>query len=141
MVLDDLKIKLMDFLNLGLLFDLNVTSESEIEDWLFRNFPKDNSKNKYYTEHEKGSDLYAIRSVHENSKPIKELIRRNRLIDSLVYVGVPLQFDLNEIDEIEIDNHLAKSVKYFHDRNLTRGVFYTLDHEIGSDIFIIRRVN
>ena len=24
---------------------------------------------------------------------------------------------------------------------ITRGVFYTLDHEIGSDLFIIRIVN
>ena len=40
MVLDDLKIKLKDFLNSALLFDLNMTSENEIEDWLLRNFPK-----------------------------------------------------------------------------------------------------
>ena len=40
MVLDDLKIKLKDFLNSTLLFNLNMTSESEIEDWLLRNFPK-----------------------------------------------------------------------------------------------------
>ena len=54
-----------------------------------------------------------------------------RLINPLVYVGLPLHFDLDETDEIEIDNHLAKSIKYFDDRNLTCGVFYTLDHEIG----------
>ena len=141
MVLNDQKIKLKDVLNMGLTFDLNMTSESEIEDWLLRNFPKNNSKSKYYIEHEKGSDLYVIRSAHENSKLIKELIKIKRLIDPLVYVGVPLRFDLDEIDEIEIDNHLAKSIKYFHDNNLTRGVFYTVDHEIGSDLFTIRRVN
>ena len=141
MVLDDLKIKLKDFLNSALFFDLNMTSESEIEDWLLRNFPKNNSKSKYYIEHEKSSDLYVIRSARQNSKLIKELIRKNRLIDPLVYVGVPLRFDLDEIDEIEIENHLAKSIRYLHDTNLTRGIFYTLDHEIGSVKFIIRRVN
>ena len=139
MVLNDQKIKLKDVLNMGLTFDLNMTSESEIEDWLLRNFPKYNSKSKYYIEHEKGSDIYVIRSAQENSKLIKELIKIKRLMDPLVYVGVPLRFDLDEIDEIE--NHLAKSIKYFHDNNLTRGVFYTVDHEIGSDLFIIRRVN
>ena len=103
--------------------------------------PKNNSKSKYYIEHEKGSDLFVIRSARENSKLIKELIRKNRLIDPIVFVGVPLHFDLDEIDEIEIENHLAKSIKYALERKLTRGVFYTIDHEIGSDKFIIRRVN
>ena len=141
MVLDDFKIKLKDFLNSALLFDLNMTSESEIEDWLLRNFPKNNSKSKYYIEHEKGSDLYVIRSARENPKLIKKLIKMKSLIDPPVYVGVPLHFDLDKIDEIEIENRLAKSIKYLHDTNLTRGAFYTLDHEIGSDKFIIRRVN
>ena len=103
MVLNDQKIKLKDVLNMGLTFDLNMTSESEIEDWLLRNFPKNSSKSKYYIEHEKGSDLYVIRSAPENSKLIKELIKIKRLIDPLVYVGVPLWFDLNEIDDIEIE--------------------------------------
>ena len=139
MVLNDQKIKLKDVLNMGLTFDLNMTSESEIEDWLLRNFPKYNSKSKYYIEHEKGSDIYVIRSAQENSKLIKELIKIKRLIDPLVYIGVPLRFDLDEINEI--DNHLAKSIKYFHDNNLTHGVFYTVDHETSSDLFIIRRLN
>ena len=141
MVLDVLRIKPKDFLNSALLFDLNITSENEIEDWLLRKFPKNNSESKYYIEHENGSDLYVIRSARENSKLIKKLIKIKKLINPLVYVGVPLRFDLDEINEIEIENHLARSIKYFHDADLTRGVFYTLDHEIGSDIFIIRRVN
>ena len=141
MVLDNVKVKLKDFLNTPSMFDLNMTSESKIEDWLLRIFSKDSIKNKCYIEHEKDSDLYVIRSARKNSKLIKELIKINRLIDPLVYVGVPLQFDPDETDELETDNHLAKSIKYFHNRNLTRGVFYTLDHEIGSDVFTIRRVN
>ena len=141
MVLNNVKFKLKDFLNMPLLFDLNMVSESEILDWFLRNFPRNNSKSKYYLEHDEGSDLFIVRSARENSKLIKELIRKNRLIDPLVYVGVPLRFDLDEFDEIEIENHLAKSIRYLHDANLTRGVFYTLDHEIGSDIFIIRSVN
>ena len=120
---------------MGLKPNLNMASESEIEDWLLRNFPKNNSKSKYYIEHEKGSDLYVTRSARENSKLIKELIKIKRLIDLLVYVRVSLQFDLLQFD------HLAKSIKYFHDNNLTGGVFYTVDHEIGSDLFMIRRVN
>ena len=98
MVLDDLKIKLKDFLNSALLFDLNMASENEIEDWLLRNFPKNNSESKYYIEHEKGSDLYVIRSARENSKLIKKLIKIKKLINPLVYVGVPLRFDLDEIN-------------------------------------------
>ena len=141
MVLNDVKIKLKHFLNTPLMFDLNMTSESEIEDWPLRYFPIDNTKNNYYIKHEKVSDLYVIRSARKNSKLIKELININRLIGPLVFVGVPLRFDLDEGDEIEIDNHLAKSIKYYHARNLTHGVFYTLDHEIGSYLFIIRRVN
>ena len=47
---------------MGLTFDLNMTSESEIEDWLLRNFPKINSKSKYYIEHEKGSDFVKIQN-------------------------------------------------------------------------------
>ena len=140
-VLNNAKFKLKVFLNMLLLFDLNMVSESEILDWFLRNFPRNNSKSKYYLEHDEGSNLFVERIARENSKLIKESIRKNRLIDPLVYVGVPLRFDLDEIDEIEIENHLAKSIRYLHDTNLTRGVFYTLDHEIGSDIFIIRRVN
>ena len=62
MVLNDQKIKLNNVLNMGLTFDLNMTSESEIEDWLLRNFPKINTQSKYYIEHEKGSDFVKIQS-------------------------------------------------------------------------------
>ena len=46
MVLDDRKIKLKDFLNAGLFFNLDMVSESQVQKWLLRNFPKDNSKKK-----------------------------------------------------------------------------------------------
>ena len=84
MVLDDRKIKLKDFLNAGLFFNLDMVSESQVQKWLLRNFPKDNSKKKCYIEHEKGSDVFTIRSAHENSKLIKELIKRKKEVDLLI---------------------------------------------------------
>ena len=68
MVLNNVKFKLKNFLNMPLLFDLNVVSEGEILDWFLRNFPRNNSKSKYYLEHDEGSDLFVVRSARENSK-------------------------------------------------------------------------
>ena len=50
MVLTNLIINPEDFLNLPSLFNLNMTRESEIEDWLLRNI-QTNNKEEYYIEH------------------------------------------------------------------------------------------
>ena len=47
MVLTNLTINPEDFLNLPLLFNLNMTRESEIEDWLLRNI-QTNNEEEYY---------------------------------------------------------------------------------------------
>ena len=116
-------------------------TETEILKWFWRNFSKSNTKSKYYIEHEKGSDLFVVRSVRFNTELIKELMNNNRPIDPQVLVGVPMKFDLDEIDEPEIEAQIANSIRYVIDRHLTRGVLYTLEHENGSDTFIRRRVN
>ena len=107
-----------------------MTSESEILEWLFRNFPKNSSKSKYYIEHDEGSMLFIVRSARENSKIIKELNRKKKAIDLQIVVGVLLHFNLDEIDELEIENYFAKSIKFFLHRNLTDGVFILLTTQV-----------
>ena len=52
MVLTNLTINPEEFLNLPLLFNLNMTGESEIKDWLLRN-TQTNNEEEYYIEHKK----------------------------------------------------------------------------------------
>ena len=54
LVLNNIPINIEDFVNIPLLFDLNKTLESEIEEWIRNNIPL-NSKEKYYFKHKKGS--------------------------------------------------------------------------------------
>ena len=134
MVLTNLTINPEDFLNLPLLFNLNMTRESEIKDWLMRNI-QTNNKEEYYIEHKKVSNLFIIRKPRANSDAVKA----NSFINPEEFLNVPLYFDLNETSEIEIDNWMAKSIRYWITRNPPTGRFYYVDHKNGSNLFVIRK--
>ena len=61
MVLNNIAVNMEDFVNILLLFDLNKTLESEIKDWIAKNILI-NSKEEYYIEHKKGSNLFIVRN-------------------------------------------------------------------------------
>ena len=124
MVLTNVTINHEDFLTLPLLFNLNMTRESEIEDWLLRNI-QTNNEEKYYIEHKKGSNLFIVRKPSEIFKK---------------FLNVPLLFDLNKTSENEIENWMAKSIWYWITKNTpTDNSRNYIDHLNDSNLFVIRR--
>ena len=91
MVLNNITVTIEDFVNITLLFDLNKTLASEIKNWIMKNVPI-NSKEEYYIEHKKGSNLFIVRNTRTNS----EAVRANAFINPEEYLNVPLRFDLDE---------------------------------------------
>ena len=133
MVLNNITVNMEDFINIPLLFDLNKTYESEIKNWIVKNIPI-NSKEKYYIEHKKGSNLFTVRNTRTNS----ETVRGNAFINPEEYLNVPLRFDLDETSESEIEKWIVKSIKYWITRNAVNTRHY-IDHADGSNLLIIRR--
>ena len=108
MVLTNLTINLEDFLNLPLLFNLNMTDESEIEDCLLRNI-QTNNEEEYYIEHKKGSNLFIVRKPSANSDAVKA----NSFINPEECLNATLLFDLNKTSKNEIENWMMKSIRYW----------------------------
>ena len=133
LVLNNIPINTEDFANIPLLFDLNKTLESEIEEWIRNNIPL-NSKEEYYIEYKKGSNLFIVRSIQKNS----EAVRANAFINPEEYLNVPLLFDLDETSELEIENWIVKSIRYWITKNAPTGRYY-IGHVDGSNLFIIRK--
>ena len=84
MVLNNITVNIEDFINIPLLFDLSKTLESEIKNWIMKNIPI-NSKEEYYIEHKKGSNLFIVRNTRTNS----ETVRANVFINTEEYFNVP----------------------------------------------------
>ena len=97
MVLTNLTINPEDFLNLPLLFNLNMTRESEIGDWLLRNI-QTNIEEEYCIEDKKGSNLFIVRKLSANSDAVKA----NSFINPEDFLNVPLLFDLNKTSETKL---------------------------------------
>ena len=133
LVLNNIPINIEDFVNIPLLFDLNKTLESEIEEWIRNNIPL-NSKEEYYIEHKKGSNLFIVRSIQKNS----EAVGANAFINPEKYLNVPLLFDLDETSKLEIENWIVKSIRYWITKNPQTGRYY-IDHVNGPNLFIIRK--
>ena len=133
MVLNNITVNMEDFINITLLFNLNKTLESEIKNWIAKNIPA-NSKEEYYIEHKKGSNLFIVRNTRTNS----EAVRANAFINPEEYLNVLLRFDLDETSESEIEKWIVKSIKHWITRNSDNTRYY-IDHADGSDLFIIRR--
>ena len=133
MVLTNITVNMEDFINIPLLFDLNKTLESEIKNWIVKNIPV-NSKEEYYIEHKKASNLFIVRNTRTNS----EAVRENAFINPEEYLNVPLRFDFDETSESEIEIWIVKSIKYWITRNVNNTRYY-IYHTDGSDFFIIIR--
>ena len=133
MLLTNLTINPEDFLNLPLLFNLNMTRESEIEDWLLKNI-QINNEEEYYIEHKKGSNLFTVRKPCANSDAVKA----NFFINPEEFLKVPLLFDLNKTSENEIDIWMVKSIRYWIKKNAPtdNSRCYT-DHPNDSNLFVI----
>ena len=134
-VLTNLTINPEDFLNLPLLFSLNMTRESKIEGWLLRNI-QTNNKEEYYIEHKKGSNLFIVRKPSANSDEVKE----NSFINPEEFLNVPLLLDLNKTSENEIENWMVKSIWYWIPKNApTNNSRFYIDHLNDSNLFVIKR--
>ena len=135
MVLTNLTINPERFLNLPLLFNLNMTREKEIEDWLLRNIQTSNEE-EYYIEHKKGSNLFIVRKPSANSDTVKV----NFFINPEEYLNVPLLFDQCKTSENEIENWMVKSIRYWITKNApTDNSRYYIDHPNDSNLLVIRR--
>ena len=135
MVLTNLTINPEDFLNLPLLFNLNMTREREIEGWILKNIQR-NNKEEYYIEHKKGSNLCIVRRPSANLDAVKG----NSFINLDEFLNVPSLFDLNKTSENEIENWMVKSIRYWITKNApTYNSKYYIDHLNDSNLLVIRR--
>ena len=130
MVLTNLTINPEDFLNLPLLFNLNMTREGEIEDWFLRNI-QTNNEEEYYIKHKKGSNLFIVRKPSANSDAVKA----NSFLNREKFLKVPLLFDQSKTSENEIENWMVKSMRYCVKKNALTDI----DHSNDSNLFVIRR--
>ena len=112
MVLTNLTINPEDFLNLTLLFNLNMTRESEIKDWLLRNI-QINNEEEYYIEYKNDSNLFIVGKPSANSDAVKS----TSFINPKEFLNVPLLFDLDKTGENEIEKWMVKSIRYWIRKN------------------------
>ena len=95
-------IKPEDFLHVPLLFNLRITDEMEIEDWLVDNLAANNDE--YYTEHKQGTNVFRIRKEPDSKSNNSEMVLTNLTINPEDFLNLPLLFNLNMTRESEIED-------------------------------------
>ena len=91
-----------DFLDMTLLFNLRMTDEMEIEDWLVDNLAVNNDE--YYIEHKQGTNVFRIRKEPDSQSNISEMVLTNFTINPEDFLSLPLLFNLNMTRESEIED-------------------------------------
>ena len=108
----------------SLLFNLRMSIELEIEDWLVNNLALNN--NEYYIEHKQGSNVFRIRKEPDTESNNSELVLNNIPINIEDFVNIPLLFDLNKTLESEIEEWIRNNVP------LNSKEKYYIKHKKGS---------
>ena len=85
------------FLDVRLLFNLKMTDEMEIEDWLVDNLAVNNDE--YYIEHKQGTNVFRIRKEPDSESNNLEMELTNLNINPEDFLNLPLLF--NRQSEIE----------------------------------------
>ena len=97
-----------DFLDVPLLFNLRMTDEIEIEDWLVDNLAVNNDE--YYIEHEQGTNVFRIRKEPDSESNNSEMVLTNLTINPEDFLNLSLLFNLNMTRESEIEDWLLKNI-------------------------------
>ena len=98
----NLGIDLENLVDVPLLFNLRMTSEMEIEDWLVDNLAINNDE--YYIEHKQGTNVFRIRKKPDTESNNSEMVLNNITVNMEDFIKIPLLFDLNKTLESEIKN-------------------------------------
>ena len=91
-----------DFLDVPLLFNLRMSGEMEIEDWLVDNLAVNNDE--YYIEYKQGMNVFRIRKEPDSESNNSEMVLTNLTINLEDFLNLPLLFNLNMTTESEIED-------------------------------------
>ena len=120
-----------DFLDVLLLFNLRMTDEKEIEDWLVDNLAVNNDE--YYIEHKKGTNVFRIRKEPDSESNNPEMVLTNLAINPEDFLNLPLQFNLNMTRESKIEDWLLRNIQTNNEEE------YYIEHRKSSNLFIVRK--
>ena len=120
-----------DFLDVPLLFNLEMTEEMEIEDWLVDNLAVNNDE--YYIEHKQGTNVLRIRKKPDSESNNSEMVLTNLTINPEDFLNLPLLFNLNMTRESEIKDWLQRNIQTNNKEE------YYIEHKKGSNLFIVRK--
>ena len=101
-VQSNLGIDLENLVDVPLLFNLRMTSEMEIEDWLVDNLAINNDE--YYIEHKQGTNVFRIRKEPDTESNNSEMVLNNITVNMEGFINTSLLFYLNKTLESEIKN-------------------------------------
>ena len=128
-VQSNLGIDLENLVDVPLLFNLRMTSEMEIEDWLVDNLTINNDE--YYIEPKQGTNFFRIRKEPDTENN-SEMVLNNITVNMEDFINVPLLFDLNKTLESEIKNWILRNIP------ISSKEEYYIEHKKGSSFFIVR---
>ena len=103
-----LGIHLENLVDVPLLFNLRMTSEMEIEDWLVDNLAINNDE--YYIEHKQDTNIFRIRKEPDSESKNSKMVINNITVNMEDFVNIPLLFDLNKTLENEIKNWIVQNI-------------------------------
>ena len=125
----NLSFDLEKLVDVPLLFNLRMTTEMEIEDWLVDNVAINNDK--YYIEHKQGTNVFRARKEPDTESNNSEMVLNNISVNIEDFINIPLLFDLNQTLESEIKNWIEKNIPFNSQEE------YHIEHEKGSNLFIV----
>ena len=102
-------INLEEFLDVPLLFNLRMTDEMEIEDWLVDNLAVNNDE--YYIELKQGTNVFRIRKEPDSESNNSEMVLTNLTINPEDFLNLPLLFNLNMTRGSEIEDWLLRNIQ------------------------------
>ena len=103
-----LKYNIENLIDVPLLFNLKMTDEFEVEDWLADNLAINNGK--YYIKQRRGTNVFRIRKEPDTESNNSEMILNDLEVNIEDFIEVSLFFDLNQTSESEIKNWIEKSI-------------------------------
>ena len=129
-VQSNLSFDLEKLVDVPLLFNLRMTTEMEIEDWLVDNLDINNDE--YYIKHKQGTNDFRIRKEPDTESNNSEMILNNFSVNIEDCINIPLLFDLNQTIESEIKNWIEKNIPFNSQEE------YYIEHEKDSNLFLVR---
>ena len=125
-----LKYDIENLIDVPLLFNLKMTDEFEIENWLQDNLAINNDG--YYIEHKRGTNVFRISKVPDTESNNSKMVLNDLDINIEDSIDVPLFFNSYQTLESEIKNWIEKNISFETEEE------YYVEHEEGSNLFKVR---